>query len=131
VRRRPCLASRVSKVLCLIRSKGNVPRHSPIEVWRRPRQRRPTSWLACAKLSRCCWPPSVGGGVRKSEGIPEHASYERRCTIHESQGDRESPKVCTRLKSCELLYTCPCAPFYRETKGLLHSENTLKSREYS
>jgi hypothetical protein len=69
-------------------------------------------------------------GVQKSEGVPELESYERGCTIHERQGDKESPKVCTHLKSCEPLYTCPRAPFYRETKGLLHSENTLESKEY-
>jgi hypothetical protein len=34
-------------------------------------------------------------------------------------------------KSCESLYTFPHTPFYRETKGVLHSENTLESREYS
>jgi hypothetical protein len=45
--------------------------------------------------------------------------------------DRESPKDCSRLKSCECFYTCPRAPFYRETKGLLHSENTLEPKEYS
>jgi hypothetical protein len=28
-------------------------------------------------------------------------------------------------------YTCPHAPFYKETKGLLHSESTLESKEYS
>jgi hypothetical protein len=27
-----------------------------------------------------------------------------------------------------ILYTCPRAPFYRETKGLLHSESTLESK---
>jgi hypothetical protein len=51
-------------------------------------------------------------------------------TIHE-RGDKESLKDCSRLKSCESLYTCPHAPFYRETNGLLHSENTLESKEYS
>jgi hypothetical protein len=51
-------------------------------------------------------------------------------TIHE-RGDKESPRDCSRLKSCESLYTCPRTPFYRETKGLLHSENTLESKEYS
>jgi hypothetical protein len=71
------------------------------------------------------------GGVRKSEGVPKHVSYEERHAIHESHGDKESLKVCARLKSCEPLYTCPRAPFYRETKGLLHSENTLESEEYS
>jgi hypothetical protein len=35
------------------------------------------------------------------------------------------------LKSCESFYTCPHAPFYRETKGLLHSDNTLELKEYS
>jgi hypothetical protein len=73
---------------------------------------------------RQCW-----GGVRKSDEVPEHKSQE-----HESQelrkGDKESPKACTRLKSCEPFYTCPHAPFYREMKGLLHSKNTLESREY-
>jgi hypothetical protein len=34
------------------------------------------------------------------------------------------------LQSCESLYTCPRTPFYRDTKGLLHSEITLESREY-
>jgi hypothetical protein len=49
----------------------------------------------------------------------------------DAKGDKESPKDCSRLKSCESLYTCPHAPFYREMKGLLHSENTLESKEYS
>jgi hypothetical protein len=73
----------------------------------------------------------VVGGVRKLEGIPKHESYETTCAIHERHGDKESPKVCTRFKSCESLYTCPRAPFYRETKRLLHSEITLESKEYS
>jgi hypothetical protein len=58
----------------------------------------------------------LGGGVRKSEESPEHESYERRCAIHERQGDKESLKVCPRLKSCKPLYTCPRGPFYRETR---------------
>jgi hypothetical protein len=70
-------------------------------------------------------------GVEKLVGVPEHKNYEIQHTIHERQGDKESPKACTYLKSCEPLYTCPCAPFYRKTKGLLHSENTLESKEYS
>jgi hypothetical protein len=72
-----------------------------------------------------------GGGSEKLEGVPEYESNEGRCTIHERQGDKESPKVCTHLKTCESLYTCPSTPFYRETKGLLYSENTLEYREYS
>jgi hypothetical protein len=50
-------------------------------------------------------------GVRKSEGVPEHESYETRCTIHEKQGDKESPKVCTHLKSCEPFTRALAPPF--------------------
>jgi hypothetical protein len=46
-------------------------------------------------------------------------------------GDKESPEDCSNFKSCESFYTCPRAPFYRETKRLLHSENTLELKEYS
>jgi hypothetical protein len=51
-------------------------------------------------------------------------------TVDES-ADKEYPKDCSCIKSCESLYTCPRAPFYREMKGLLHSENTPESKEYS
>jgi hypothetical protein len=40
-------------------------------------------------------------------------------------------KACIPLKSCKPLYTCPSTPFYRETKELLHSNITLRSKEYS
>jgi hypothetical protein len=73
----------------------------------------------------------VGGGVRKSDGVPEHGSHETKCATRERRGDKKSSKACTCTKSCGHLYTYPCAPFYRETKGLLHFENTLESREYS
>jgi hypothetical protein len=46
----------------------------------------------------------------------------------DARGDKESPKDCSHLKSCESFYTCPRAPFYRETKGLLHSENTPRTK---
>jgi hypothetical protein len=52
---------------------------------------------------RQCW------GSEKLEGIPEHKNPE-----HKSQklwrGDKESPKLCTCLKSCEPPYTCPRTP---------------------
>jgi hypothetical protein len=70
----------------------------------------------------------VGGP--KIRRPPEHESYEPRCVVHERQGDKKSLKVQTSLKSCESLYTCPRTPFYRVTKGLLHSESTLESKEY-
>jgi hypothetical protein len=47
------------------------------------------------------------------------------------RGGKESPTYCLSFQSCESIYTCPRAPFYRETKGLLHSENTLELKEYS
>jgi hypothetical protein len=37
----------------------------------------------------------------------------------------------TSPKKSESVYTCPRAPFYRETEGLLHTDNTLGLREYS
>jgi hypothetical protein len=58
--------------------------------------------------------------VWKSDWSPNtrvtNKSHERKCTSHEKRGDKESPKVWARLKSCESLYTCPRAPFYRETR---------------
>jgi hypothetical protein len=91
--------------------------------------------LFCGGIVSCFFGWDHGGrqcwGVRKSDGVPEHKSHERKCTIHERRGDKESLKACPRIKCCESLYTCPRAPFYRETKGLLHSENTLESMEYS
>jgi Fe-S-cluster-containing dehydrogenase component len=38
---------------------------------------------------------------------------------------------CTTSKKSECVYTCPRAPFYREMKGLLHTDNTPTIREYS
>jgi hypothetical protein len=75
----------------------------------------------------------VLGVSENPEGIPEH---ERRTVntfkyIDDARGDKESPKDRSSLKSCESYYTCPRAPFYRETKGLLHFENTLELKEYS
>jgi hypothetical protein len=58
-------------------------------------------------------------------------SHEREYANHGKRGDKKSLKACVRHKSCESLYTCPRAPFSRETKRLLHSEITLKLKEYS
>jgi hypothetical protein len=66
-----------------------------------------------------------------SDGILEHKILERTHESRNERGDKESPNICFRLKSCESLYTCPRAPFYRETNGLLHSEITLEFGEYS
>jgi hypothetical protein len=50
-------------------------------------------------------------GVRKSDGFPEHESHERKRAIHERRGDKESPKACTRLKSCESFTRALAPPF--------------------
>jgi hypothetical protein len=49
----------------------------------------------------------------------------------DARRDKESPKDCSNLKSSDRPYMRPRAPFYREMKGLLHSESTLESKEYS
>jgi hypothetical protein len=49
------------------------------------------------------------GGL-KNGWVPEHKKHEQKHSSHEEGGDKESPKVCSRLKSCESLYMCPCAP---------------------
>jgi hypothetical protein len=77
----------------------------------------------------------VGRVSENPDVIPEHkrgeyVNVQVRNTVDE-RGDKESPKDCSCIKSCESLYTCPRAPFYRETKGILHSKNTLDSNEYS
>jgi hypothetical protein len=70
-------------------------------------------------------PDKVPGHRRR-----EYTNVQLWNTIHE-RGDKESPKTAHASKVVKSLYTCPHAPFYRETKGLLHSENTLESKEYS
>jgi hypothetical protein len=70
-------------------------------------------------------------GVQKSDGVPEHEIPEQVNKKQWRDGDKESLKVCTHLKSYESLYMFPRAPIYTETKGLLHSEITLESIEYS
>jgi hypothetical protein len=86
-------------------------------------------------LGRSCIRDAQCWGVSENpDKIPKHkrrecANVQVRST-DDAGGDKESPKDCSNLKSYESLYTCPRAPFYRETKGLLHSESTLKSKEY-
>jgi hypothetical protein len=89
--------------------------------------------VSCFQLKhggRQCW-----GVSENLDKIPEHKR--RICTniqvkvVNDVRGDKGSPKDYSCLKSCESFYTCPHAPFYRETKGLLHSDNTLELKEYS
>jgi hypothetical protein len=58
------------------------------------------------------------GGIRRFKGDlrtqenknTEYVNVQVWNTIHE-RGEKESPKDCSCLKSCESLYTCPHAPF--------------------
>jgi hypothetical protein len=45
--------------------------------------------------------------------------------MDDARGDKESPKDCSRLKSCECPLHVPSRP------GLLHFESTLESKKYS
>jgi hypothetical protein len=67
-------------------------------------------------------------GSEKSDGIPEHKSQKQ---VHESYGQETKNLRKLVLASKVVNPFTRSRPFYRETKGLLHSENTLKSREYS
>jgi hypothetical protein len=81
--------------------------------------------------------PLLGGCPKIRKGSPNTEMHELR--IHERSSPelnyrrrrQESPKDCSHLKSYVSFYTFPRAPFYRETNELLHSENTLESKEYS
>jgi hypothetical protein len=75
-------------------------------------------------LARCC---GGGGGVSKNpEGFPEH-EHGRESVVNtfkrnsKEEGDLRSPNYGSNSQNSESIYTCPRAPFYRETKGLLHS----------
>jgi hypothetical protein len=95
--------------------------------------------LFCGGIMSCFsaetrWAPMLGVSENPNK-IPEHRrrvyANVQVWSTDDPRGDKESPKDCSCLKSCEFFYTCPRTPFYRETKRLLHSENTLESREYS
>jgi hypothetical protein len=79
------------------------------------------------------WAPMLGGTWKIRIRPPNTREGNARTfrNTNDIGGDKESPKDSSRLKSCECFYMCPRAPFYRETKGLLHSENTLQPKEYS
>jgi hypothetical protein len=62
----------------------------------------------------------IVGGVRKIGGNPrtqEHKNDEIPLAIRERQGNKESPKDCSHLKSCETPLHVPVRPLYRETNG--------------
>jgi hypothetical protein len=93
--------------------------------------------LFCGGIVSCFsaetrWAPMLGyPKIRKGSPNTREETVNTFKFSDDAIGDKESPKDCSSFKSCEYSYTCPRAPFYRETKGLLHSENTLELKEYS
>jgi hypothetical protein len=79
--------------------------------------------------------PCVGGLPEKFGWIPEHAWEREFLARSGTQLECEETAIpsadCTSSKKSASVHTCPCAPFYREMKGLLHTDNTLSLREYS
>jgi hypothetical protein len=76
----------------------------------------------------------LGGYPKKSDDSPNTREREilvRSSTQLEYRETIIPSADCTSSKKSESVYTCPRAPFYREMKGLLHTDNTLKPREYS
>jgi hypothetical protein len=78
---------------------------------------------------------NVGGYPKNSDEFPEHGREKewltRSCEVMKQKETEILPQVTQIPKNCESIYTCPRTPFYRETKGLLHSKNTLELKEYS
>jgi hypothetical protein len=77
-------------------------------------------WILAMFVShggRQCWgyPKIRIGSPNTREGKNGHVQFKY---TDDAEGDLESPKDCSSLKSCESSYTCPHAPFYREAKGL-------------
>jgi hypothetical protein len=76
------------------------------------------------------WAPMLGG-IRKS-GWDPRTQVKVQCARSSKAMTQEETKNllkdCLNLKSCESFYTCPHTPFYRETKGLLQSENAHRTR---
>jgi hypothetical protein len=103
------------------------------EDWQvEPMENKATCLSSC--LRSIDSPPYVCWGLPEKFGwLPKHkweflarssSKWERKKTVIPSASSTSS-------KKSDSVYTCPCAPFYRETKGLLHTDNTLSLREYS
>jgi hypothetical protein len=74
------------------------------------------------------------GGIRKfGRGPRTQEQWIQKCLEIQMTWEETKNllKTAHASKVVSPLYTCPRAPFYREKKGLLHSESTLESKEYS
>jgi hypothetical protein len=77
----------------------------------------------------------LGGYPKNLVGTPNTRERERVLITFKHRvralRDNSSPGRLHKFQRSESIYTCPRAPFYRETKGLLHSQNALELKEYS
>jgi hypothetical protein len=78
------------------------------------------------------------GVSENSDEIPEHRNARTLITQTSESGTQFTKEQTKNLQKTALAskvvnpFTRALAPpFYRETKGLLHSENTLESKKYS
>jgi hypothetical protein len=79
------------------------------------------------------WVPLLGGYLKNSYDSPNTREKVLSTFKHKVRALRDGDSLSRLHKSqkSESVYTCPRTPFYREMKGLLHSQNTLELREYS
>jgi hypothetical protein len=97
---------------CAKMDTGNKPVDCGLSNTNRPKMLCP---ITCQCKERDEERGSVCWGISEnSDKVPE---YERRKysnvqvrSTDDARGDKESPKDCSRLKSCEFFYTCPRAP---------------------
>jgi hypothetical protein len=77
--------------------------------------------------------PLLAGYPKNSDDSPNTRERVLNTIKHNVRAQRDCDSLCRlhKLQKSESVYTCPHVPFYREMKGLLHSLNTLKLREYS
>jgi hypothetical protein len=77
---------------------------------------------------------NVGGYPKAQSDSPNTKERRSSNTFDRSQNRRIDRILHRKLKFSIVIHTFTRAlapPFYRETKGLLHSENTLELEEYS
>jgi hypothetical protein len=75
------------------------------------------------------------GVSENPDRIPEHERKENRHIqfnyTDDTKGDKESPKHCSSLKSCESIYTCPRAPFIGRRRDFYILKTPVGPKEYS
>jgi uncharacterized membrane protein YcjF (UPF0283 family) len=98
-----------------------------VNTWQVPK------WLAFV-ASQVVLLGEMLGGIRNSGWNPrtkEKGIQTRSSTQMTQEETKNLQKTAQASKVVSLFTRALAPPFYRKTKGLLHSESTLKSKEYS